>query len=134
MNKTIKITGVLVIILLIGVGVWGYTNFKKSTPNEYVVEAPLGTYTLNATTGIATPGAKKFTATEIASHKDTSSCYVSISGAVYDLTAWINLHPGGKDKITMICGTDGTDKFMKKHKGAQKFMDILARYKIGILS
>ena len=133
MKKTTQL-GLILVILLAGFGIWTFTNFKKNTPNEYVVEVPVGTYTLNATTGEATPGAKKFTLADIATHKDTTSCYVSIQGSVYDLTAWINLHPGGRDKIIMICGKDGTELFMKKHKGAQKFMDILARYKIGLLS
>ncbi len=134
MNKTTHIGGALVIILLVGIGIWGYSNYSTYAPKEYVVETVAGTSTVNTTTGEVTPGAKKFTSSEVATHKDVTSCYTSISGSVYDLTAWVNMHPGGKDKIIMICGTDGTDKFMKKHKGAQKFMDILARFKVGVLS
>jgi cytochrome b involved in lipid metabolism len=47
---------------------------------------------------------------------------------------WINLHPGGRDKILSICGKDGTAPFMAQHHGAQLQMDILARYYIGNLS
>ena len=71
---------------------------------------------------------------DISSHNNATSCYVAINDSVYDLTAWVNLHPGGTSKILSICGTDGTEKFMNKHKGAQKYMDILPRFKIGIRS
>jgi len=67
-------------------------------------------------------------------HKDASSCYTVISGKVYDLTLWVNMHPGGKGAILSLCGIDGTAKFMAKHQGAQKQMDILARFYIGTVS
>ena len=134
MNKTTHISGALIGILLLGAGIWGYSKYTTYAPKEYVVETAAGTSTVNTTTGEITPGTKTFTPAEVALHKDATSCYASINGSVYDLTAWIQMHPGGKDKIMMICGTDGSAMFMKKHKGAQKFMDILARFKIGTLS
>ncbi len=126
--------GAIIILLVIGIGFWGYTTFTSNTPEEYVVETPSGSTTVNTATGTSTPGAKTFTKEDIALHKDATSCYSSINGSVYDLTAWVNLHPGGKERIISICGIDGTERFMKKHQGAQKFMDILARFKIGTLS
>lgn len=89
-------------------------------------------------TALAEPGVvmrrKTFTLADVEHHKDATSCYAVINGNVYDLTAWINMHPGGKDKILSLCGTDGTDRFMQKHKGGQKFMDILNRFKIGVIA
>jgi cytochrome b involved in lipid metabolism len=134
MNRTKYIIGGIIIILLLGVSFWGYSIFNTYTPKEYVVDTPTGSSTINTTTGEVTGGVKTFSSAEVATHKDTTSCYTSINGSVYDLTAWVNLHPGGKDKIIMICGIDGTERFMKKHMGGQKFLDILARYKVGTLS
>src|SRR3989344_4463620 len=45
---------------------------------------------------------------EVSKHKDATSCCVTISGNVYDLTGWIPLHPGGRAAILGLCGTDGT--------------------------
>jgi cytochrome b involved in lipid metabolism len=134
MNKTTHIGGALIIVLLVGVGIWGYSKYNTYAPKEYVVETVAGTSTVNTVTGEVTPGAKTFSATDVATHKDATSCYTSINGSVYDLTAWVNMHPGGKKNILKICGVDGTDQFMSQHKGRQKFMDILARFKIGTMS
>jgi cytochrome b involved in lipid metabolism len=123
-----------IFIALVGVGFWGYTTFNTYAPKEYVVDTPTGSSTMNTTTGEVTGGVKTFSAADIATHKDATSCYTSISGGVYDLTAWVNMHPGGKQNILSICGIDGTQAFMDQHHGRQKFLDILARFKIGTLS
>lgn len=132
--KNTHFFGLITFILLAGVGFWGYDKYNTYAPNEYVVETVAGTSTINKTTGETTRGVKTFTLVDVEHHKDATSCYAVINGYVYDLTAWINMHPGGKDKIISLCGTDGTDRFMQKHKGGQKFMDILNRFKIGVIA
>ena len=129
-----KYIGGVIIILLAGVGVWGYVTFSTYAPKEYVVDTPTGSSTMNTTTGEVTSGTKSFSAADIATHKDATSCYASISGGVYDLTAWVNIHPGGKQNIISICGIDGTKTFTEQHHGGKKFLDILGRFKIGTLS
>jgi cytochrome b involved in lipid metabolism len=133
MNRN-KYIGGGVIVLLVGVGIWGYMTFSTYAPKEYVVDTPTGSSTVNTTTGEVTSGTKSFSATDIATHKDATSCYTSISGAVYDLTAWINMHPGGKQNIISICGIDGTQAFVEQHHNGKKFLNILGRFKIGTLS
>ena len=36
-----------------------------------------------------------YTTTEVAGHNNATSCWTIVNGNVYDLTAWIDLHPGG---------------------------------------
>lgn len=132
--KSTHIGGLITIVLLTGIGFWGYDKYATYAPNEYVVETVAGTSTVNATTGETTPGAKTFTSADVAAHKDAASCYSIINGSVYDLTAWVNMHPGGKEKILSLCGANGSARFMQMHKGGQKYMDILARFKIGTAS
>jgi cytochrome b involved in lipid metabolism len=128
---------IIILVIVVIAGGWGYSTWKKYTPTTYVQETqnPDGsttTTTVNTETGTTTPGAPGYTMADVAAHNNASSCYTVISGKVYDLTAWINLHPGGKQAILSICGIDGTARFMAQHHGAQKQMDILARYYIGI--
>jgi cytochrome b involved in lipid metabolism len=130
---------IVIVLVLLGIGGWVYSNYHKYAPTTYVQESTddtgtTTTTTVNTSTGTTTPGAPAFTLAQIATHKDASSCYSVISGKVYDLTMWINMHPGGPDKILSICGIDGTAKFMAQHHGAQKQMDILARFYIGNLT
>ena len=134
MNRTIKIGGLFIVIIVLGVALWGYSTFSTYAPQEYVVTTPTGSSIINKATGEVTQQVKKYSMVDISSHNNATSCYVAINDSVYDLTAWVNLHPGGTSKILSICGTDGTEKFMNKHKGAQKYMDILPRFKIGIRS
>lgn len=77
MNRQTHIGGAIIIILLAGVGFWGYGTFEMYAPNSYVSAIN----TVNAATGKTTPGVKSFTSTEVALHKDQTSCYSSISGS-----------------------------------------------------
>lgn len=135
MNKT-TITLLVIGIILLGAGGWTYKNWKAFAPSTYVQETTdaNGTTTqttVNTDTGTSTPGAPTFTMAQVGEHKDASSCYSVISGKVYDLTMWVNMHPGGRQAILSICGTDGTEKFMNQHHGAKRQMDVLARFYIG---
>jgi cytochrome b involved in lipid metabolism len=76
---------------------------------------------------------KLYTMAEVSQHNSETSCWSVIMGDVYDLTKWINNHPGGPDKILKICGTDGTQAFERKHGGQEKPEMKLTQFKIGKL-
>jgi len=63
------------------------------------------------------PNLPKYSIAEIAIHNSASSCWSIIEGGVYDLTSWIEKHPGGQSAIRLICGVDGTKSFIGKHGG-----------------
>ncbi len=65
-----------------------------------------------ATAGQTTSGKLAgFTASDIASHTSTSDCWVSLDGNVYDLSAYLTVHPGGVSAIANQCGHDATSAF-----------------------
>jgi cytochrome b involved in lipid metabolism len=74
-----------------------------------------------------------FTMADMASHNNEKSCYTTIRGNVYDLTSFINKHPGGSANILKICGKDGTSAFENKHGGRPKPEQELAGLQIGVL-
>jgi cytochrome b involved in lipid metabolism len=74
-----------------------------------------------------------YTMAQVATHNDASSCWSAIGGGVYDLTAWINQHPGGRAAILSLCGTDGTSAFEAQHGGERRPEAELASLKIGSL-
>ena len=49
---------------------------------------------------------------EIQKHNSASDCWVIISNNVYDVTSFINLHPGGAARISSFCGQDMTQAFL----------------------
>jgi cytochrome b involved in lipid metabolism len=71
---------------------------------------------------------------QVAAANGASKCWTVINGNVYDLTTWINQHPGGPEHILSICGKDGTSAFEAQHGGQSQPASILASFKIGTLA
>ncbi len=90
-----------------------------------------GTTTSGSTGGSATPSG--YTLTQVGAHGSRSSCWSAINGNVYDLTSWVDSHPGGALTILTICGKDGSPFFNAQHGGKNKPANILAGFKIGVL-
>ncbi len=75
-----------------------------------------------------------YTFAEVKSHNKAEDCYSSVSGNVYDFTAWINKHPGGKMPITFfMCGKDATKVFNLKHGKDTKAVNVLNKFYLGSL-
>lgn len=53
---------------------------------------------------------KSFTMIEVSQHNSRNDCWTVISGDVYDLTDFVNSHPGG-NVILRACGIDATTLF-----------------------
>lgn len=56
-----------------------------------------------------------------------------IDDTVYDLTAWVSRHPGGAERITALCGTDGTAAFSAQHSGNEEPQRRLTEFELGPL-
>lgn len=70
----------------------------------------------------------------VTAHNSASGCWAAINGNVYDLTNWINQHPGGQGPILSLCGTDGSAAFNGKHGGQARPASELANFLLGPLS
>lgn len=53
-----------------------------------------------------------YTIEEISKHNSKEKRWTVIRGKVYDLTQWIDEHPGGVDKILSICDKDSAQPFV----------------------
>lgn len=73
-----------------------------------------------------------YTATDVASHNSSRSCWSIIDDKVYDFTSWVEKHPGGPEAILKICGIDGTEILHKQHGTSKDTM--LTPYYIGDLA
>ncbi|GAA6051138.1 hypothetical protein NBRC10513_000978 [Rhodotorula toruloides] len=70
------------------------------------------------------------TAEEVAKHNTAESAWVIIEGGVYDVTDFLEDHPGGKKVLLKGCGQDSTEKFHSFH--SRKVLDKTAKpYLIG---
>ena len=130
-NKSTIIFSVIVLLLLgaIGGGIWVMLNNRQAQPLPD-----------NQTSDQA----KTYTLSEVARHASKDDCWAIISGDVYDLTEFINRHPGG-DEILRACGTDATTLFNSRQTQDGQWvgsgtphshaaMEQLAKLKIGTVN
>ncbi|GMJ13430.1 ARABIDOPSIS CYTOCHROME B5 ISOFORM A, cytochrome B5 isoform A [Hibiscus trionum] len=54
---------------------------------------------------------KLYSMEEASQHNTEHDCWVVIDGKVYDLTSYLDEHPGGDDVLLAAAGKDATDEF-----------------------
>ncbi|MDO8521421.1 MAG: cytochrome b5-like heme/steroid binding domain-containing protein, partial [bacterium] len=72
---------------------------------------------------------------QVATHNVESNCWLIISGSVYNVTAFITDHPGGRSSIVSRCGTDVTTVFNGggSHNHSSSARALLPTYFVGLL-
>lgn len=77
---------------------------------------------------------KIFTREEVAKHHTLEDFWVTYKDGVYDITTFVNGHPGGIEKISMAAGgaVDSYWKLYKQHNNQQVY-GLLEKYRIGKL-
>ncbi|XP_025071092.1 cytochrome b5 reductase 4 isoform X1 [Alligator sinensis] len=53
---------------------------------------------------------------ELAKHNKTDDCWICIRGLVYNVTPYMEYHPGGEGELMKAAGADGTDLFDQVHR------------------
>ena len=77
---------------------------------------------------------KTFTKADVATHKDEKEgMYIIVDDGVYDITNFIEEHPGGAKILKRVAGKDATKQFWKYH-GKSVLEKYGAKLKVGTLS
>lgn len=101
----------------------GGSNSTNSTPTTSIpTETANPGATDNSNTGNSTPtenttpteGPTTYTLEDVSTHAQPSDCWTAINGKVYNLTEFVNGHPGGPGIIS-ACGIDGTTLFTTRN-------------------
>lgn len=82
----------------------------------------------------AIPEKQEFTWQQVAEHNTAKSAWVIVRDDVYDVTEWIDRHPGGREILLLAIGRDVTDLMTSYHPFTDKADKMLAMYKIGTLT
>jgi len=135
LNAMRKITGALVIALSIVVtaltflvghsgaeATWAKLMGAPVVPSQSPTAAPTD------------PAAGTITVAEVSQHATPADCWTIIGGSVYDMTPFLNQHPGGSAAIAGLCGVDGTAGFGAQHGNASAPNAQLDALKIGVLA
>lgn len=141
MKKTVA---AFIALFVIGMGVmvgWGFID-KQSKENESKQNSSYPDSNFqkeNTVSDASSPTSQAiYTAAELSKHKSPQDCWVAINGNIYNVTAYLDKHPGGSDLILMVCGQDATKAFNTQggtggqHSSSAK--QELEKYKIGTLA
>ena len=127
-------------------GIYNFTIKSKSKAaitvavgdKEIFGEVLRGTAATPAVTPTATPTpsatASGYTMAQVAANNSAKSCWAVIEGSVYNLTNWINSHPGGSGAIISLCGTEATSSFNAQHANQSRPSSRLSGYLLGPLA
>ena len=72
----------------------------------------------------------KYTRDEVSMHYDEGDCWIIISGKVYDVSPFLDEHPGGIEVIMEYAGLDATSDFEDLPHPPEAY-DMLKTYLIG---
>lgn len=78
------------------------------------------------------PIMKKIQLEEVMRHNTPQDCWIIIANQVFDITSFLDKHPGGKNIILKFAGKDCTEIFFRIH-GNKSFSDILTPFYVGDL-
>jgi hypothetical protein len=90
---------------------------------------------LTAALSLQTAHAAPLTAAEVARHDSPGDCWMIIDGIVYDVTGFLEAHPGG-EAIARGCGKDATGFFTHRDEAgghSEQAVALLASLRIGAL-
>ena len=93
-------------------------KFLKENPDPLGVEA--------------NGGLKEYTVEEVAKHNDLPSVWSIYKGNVYDITMYLDYHPGGIDILKPCFGKDMTELFDKYHSYI-RIDNFIGKFKIGYI-
>ncbi|CAM9622483.1 unnamed protein product [Heterosigma akashiwo] len=89
---------------------------------------------IDAAQNISSSQVRRFSWQDVAKHNTEQDCWMIIEGKVYNITEWLERHPGGKQILLVSAGRDCTDGFISYHPFAlTKARQALAKYEIGVL-
>jgi len=130
LNVIIPITAIASIVLTVLVGHSGAEASWKNriaqtqgTVLEPTSPAPSKTTSPTGTINLST--------SEIATHNSRSDCWSIVRGNVYNLTSYVQKHPGGASVIANICGKDGSGAFTNQHNSQSKPNNVLSGFLLG---
>ncbi|KAF2898836.1 hypothetical protein ILUMI_07341 [Ignelater luminosus] len=73
---------------------------------------------------------KQYTREEVKKHNDNQSTWIVIHNNIYDVTPFLNEHPGGEEVLLEQAGRDGSEAFEDVGHSSDA-RELMVKYKIG---
>jgi len=116
----------LIMVLIVSTGLFFVFNKKEEKKQKIEIKK----------VEQETPKKSSFSISDVAKHNNENDCWIVIDGKVYDVTSYIESHPGGR-VMANFCGQDGSLAFATKGKNkphSPAAYEILKTLYIGDLS
>ena len=137
LNTSLKaVTTIVAAASLVLTVVVGHSGASSAWKDRVAEAAPITSDVSPApsgTTGGNASGQLMLSAQEVAKHNSASDCWSVVKGNVYNLTSYIQRHPGGQSALKNICGKDGSAAFSNQHNNQGKPNNVLQGFLIGAL-
>ena len=113
-SKSSKGPVIIIVLVLLVLLIGGVIVLNRNNKSTIVENTQKNTPTTNtATSSDKTTETKSYTIAEVAPHNLVTDCWMAIEGKVYNVTDFVNKHPGGK-AILNGCGKDATVLFNER--------------------
>lgn len=115
----------------------GGESFTPRDPDQTASPAPRPTDNQrpsSSPTPTPTSTQKSYTAAEVAKHNTPTDCWTMIAKQAFDITDWVNRHPGGPKVISALCGVNGNDAFVGQHGTTGEPVQVLRNFWLGPIS
>ncbi len=133
--KNSKIIIGIVVLVIFAIGSFVALT-RKSPVEDGVSTIPENTNKVVANVSVdatVKTDTKTYTLADVSKHNNPSDCWTTVNGKVYDVTKWINKHPGGAKEIIPMCGVDGSVRYNGQHGGQKRPANELETFLIGDL-
>lgn len=111
----------------------GTVPVKKFTTTGQLSESEkLITGQTTVTTTVPSPTIPEYNLSEVSNHCTPDDCWLVIFDRVYDVTSFLQEHPGGEYIMMEFAGRDATIPFRSTRHGKDSYQ-MLSRFMIGIL-
>lgn len=127
MKKVTLITIIGFVVVVLAVYFFGVVLSPSLSAPNGVIKPPI--ITSNTIKQKITRKLGTFTTSEVAMHNSATDCYLIVNNNVYDVSSYINMHPGGRRAITSRCGKEVTGIFASIH--SNRAWDLLKNFKVG---
>ncbi len=135
-NNVVKIVGLISVLLAVAALIMTYLvghSGAEATWKDRIAPKEIVQDTTNNESKTELGSAVVLSATEVSKHDNQNDCWTIINNEVYDLTSYINSHPGGVPNILNLCGIDGSSAFSAQHGSDRKPAQELSSFVIGAI-
>lgn len=81
------------------------------------------------------PPLPKYSFKEIAKHNKSDDCWIILGSKVYNVTSFLNDHPGGSEILMEHAGNNATDGFIEAgHVSNYSIIQMMKDFLIGVVS